>query len=117
MLHVIIDTSIYRKDPKREKGGFRALKRLCKGHKVKLYVPEVVKREFISQQKIAIEEEIQKILTAAKSINRRSQSDKLKDFADKTTKMADKLASRVGAQTRSEFKEWIEECNADVVFP
>lgn len=115
LLHVIIDTSIYRKDPKREKGGFRALKRLCKGQKVKLYVPEVVKREFISQQKIAIEEEIQKILTAAKSINRRSRSEILKGFADKTTKTADKLAPRVGANARSEFKEWIEDCNAEVL--
>jgi hypothetical protein len=67
MLHVIIDTSIYRNDPKRGKGSFRALTRLCEGGKIVLYIPAYVKGEFESQQKIAVEDEIRKIITAARA--------------------------------------------------
>jgi rRNA-processing protein FCF1 len=115
LLHVIIDTSIYRKDPKRDKVGFRALGRLCKGQKVKLYVPEVVKREFVSQQKTAIEEHIQTILNAAKSVSRRSKESKLMEFALKTMALADTIAPRVESKTRLEFKGWIEQCGAEVL--
>lgn len=115
MLQVIIDTSIYRKDPKRDKVGFRALGRLCRGQKVKLYVPEVVKREFVSQQRTAIEEEVQTILSAAKCISRRTKENKLLEFALKTIALADTVAPRIGAKTRLEFKGWIEQCGADVL--
>jgi rRNA-processing protein FCF1 len=110
-----LDTSIYRKDPKREKGGFRALKRLCRGQKIKLYIPEVVKREFVSQQRIAVEDDIRRIFTAAKSITRITKSEKLKHYAQRTIKEADVMAPRVGARVRMEFKEWADECHAEAL--
>jgi PIN domain len=112
MLHVIIDTSIYRKDPKRTTGAFRALTRLCEGKKVTLYVPEYVKREFLSQQKIAVEDEIRNIKTGAKSISRRSLDEKLIAFADEVGGAADKILPKIGVRTTEEFTRWAKRCKA-----
>jgi rRNA-processing protein FCF1 len=51
MTHLLLDTNAFTADRRREAGPFRALVRLCKGQKVKLHVPYVVKNEFVSQQK------------------------------------------------------------------
>jgi rRNA-processing protein FCF1 len=112
MLHVIIDTSIYRNDPKRGRAAFRALTRLCEGGKIVLYIPAFVKGEFVSQQKIAVEDEIQRIITAAKSITRRSGNERLANFSEEVIKAADKLLPKARALTTEEFTRWAKRCKA-----
>jgi rRNA-processing protein FCF1 len=112
MIHVIIDTSIYRNDPKRGKGSFRALTRLCEGGKVVLYIPAYVKGEFESQQKIAVEDEIQKIITVAKSITRRSGNEQLTKFSEEVSKAAEKILPKAGVLTTEEFTRWAKKCKA-----
>lgn len=112
MLHVIIDTSIYRNDPKRGKGAFRAFTRLCEGRKVTLYIPEYVKGEFVSQQKASVEDEIRKIITAAKSIERRSRNERLVAFSEEITKAAEKILPKAGGLTTKEFTMWAKRSNA-----
>jgi PIN domain-containing protein len=112
MLHVIIDTSIYRNDPKRGKAAFRALTRLCEGGKIVLYVPAYVKGEFVSQQKIAVEDDIRKIITAAKSITRRSGDERLAKFSEEVIKAAEKILPKAGALTTEEFTRWAKRCKA-----
>ncbi len=58
MIHVVLDTNIFSSDRRRNSGAFRAFARLCKGGKVKLHVPFVVRNEFLSQQK----QEVRKLL-------------------------------------------------------
>lgn len=110
MLHVILDTSIYRNDPKREKAAFRALTRLCEGKKVTLHVPEYVKREFLSQQQAAVEDEIRAITKAAKSIARRSRDEKLIAYANEVVAAADKMMPKIGVRTTEEFTRWAKKC-------
>lgn len=112
MLHVIIDTSIYRSDPKRGKGAFRAFTRLCEGRKVTLYIPEYVKGEFVSQQKATVVDEIQKIIAAAKSITRRSRDERLVTFSEEVSKAAEKILPKAGVLTTEEFIRWAKRCNA-----
>lgn len=112
MLHVIIDTSIYRNDPKRGKGAFRALTRLCEGGKVVLYIPAYVKGEFVSQQKVAVEDEIRKIITAAQSITRRSGDERLTNFSEEISKAAEKILPKASALTTEEFTRWAKRCRA-----
>jgi rRNA-processing protein FCF1 len=112
MLHVIIDTSIYRQDPKRGKAAFRAVTRLCEGRKITLYVPEYVKGEFVSQQKAEVEKEIQSIITAVKSITRRSQDKRLVDFSEGVGKAAEKILPKAAILTTEEFTRWAKKCNA-----
>ncbi|AYQ56215.1 hypothetical protein MS2017_0472 [Bathymodiolus thermophilus thioautotrophic gill symbiont] len=51
MIHVILDTNIYRKNPNRENLDFKALEELAKANSIRLHIPYVVLREFQTQQK------------------------------------------------------------------
>ena len=112
MLHVIIDTSIYRKDPKRGTAAFRALTRLCEGSKITLYIPEFVRGEFISQQQTFLEEEIHRIAASAKSIQRRSTNEKLMDFSEQISEAANKILPKAKAIANEEFMKWAKRCRA-----
>lgn len=48
--NVLIDTSVYRKNPSRSGLSFHALARLCHASIVKLHLPYIVEREFQTQQ-------------------------------------------------------------------
>lgn len=49
-VHVAIDTTVLREDPLRRRFEFLVLERLSKKRQVKLYVPHMVKMEFVSQE-------------------------------------------------------------------
>ena len=96
MLQVVVDTSIYRNDPKRNKAAFRALDRLLRGKKVQLHVPYYVKKEFLTQQSSAVVEEINVIRTRAHSILRRTENEKLQKVIEGIDKSATELLSGNG---------------------
>lgn len=47
MLHLLIDTSVLRRDPQRKSAAFQALARIGNAGGVTTYIPEVVRREFL----------------------------------------------------------------------
>lgn len=55
MIDVVIDTNIYRADPKREKAAFRVLTKLAENGFFRIHIPRVVEREFSSQQLLSLE--------------------------------------------------------------
>ena len=50
LIHFLIDTSILRNDPRREKAAFRAVTRALRGENILLHIPELVIQEFLSQE-------------------------------------------------------------------
>jgi rRNA-processing protein FCF1 len=68
MIQVVLDTSIYRMDPKRNKAAFRAFTRLCTASKVQLHIPYFVKHEFLSQQRSALENALTAIQTTQRQL-------------------------------------------------
>lgn len=48
MIHVLLDTSIYRSDPPRRRAAFQTLAALCEAGDITLHVASIVKREFVS---------------------------------------------------------------------
>jgi PIN domain len=107
LIHVVIDTSIYRSDPKREKAAFRALTRLCWSRLVQLHLPHYVKREFLSQQQSAMNEALNQIRTAAKAITRNSQHDELVKYVTSVIKEAEGVGGRSQAWVTDEFEKWV----------
>lgn len=107
MLHVLLDTSIYRGDRKRNKAGFRALSRLLRGSKVQLHIPYWVKREFLSQQRVDLEESLTSMLTNANRILRCFGHEKLETFAERTKTALDKIRPDSIELTAAEFNHWL----------
>ncbi len=48
MLDIVLDTSVFRNDPKRIRADFQALERLAKTERIKLHIPYFVQREFVT---------------------------------------------------------------------
>jgi len=114
MEHVLIDTSIYRTDPRRIKADFRALKRLARAGAVRLHVPHYVKEEFLSQQRYGMNKELETIEAAAKTLLRLGGNADLIRYAEATEASAAQTAKQVREWSAGEFQAWIEECHAIV---
>jgi PIN domain len=69
--NVVLDTNIYRKNPKRSDLPFETLERLCKAGVLCLHLPYVVEREFQTQQIEQYQKDISDSLLGLKSIIRK----------------------------------------------
>ncbi len=112
MMDVVLDSSIYRNDPKRAKNAFRALLRLCKGKIVRLHVPEFVRREFTSQQTQLLEADLKQIQKAATSLIRRSLSPNIAEHSTKILEEAERGLAAAGLYADEEFGDWLKESAA-----
>jgi hypothetical protein len=113
MIHVILDTTTYTSDPKRHKGPFRALERLCKGNKVQLHIPYFVKNEYITQQFIDIRSHLAQIRDFAENVRAITSHDGLHTYADGgVKKKAVEMRDGAVAALTQEFEEWMKSLNA-----
>lgn len=116
MIHVVADTTVYRADPKREKAAFRALTRLATGRYLTLHIPEIVRREFISQQQEQLSRHIQELRGELHNLSRRPLSQSAADFVETTTKKLTSLSADLAAFTEDEFTQWATNMSA-VIHP
>jgi hypothetical protein len=108
MLEVIIDTSIYRNNPSRDKAGFNAIVRLAKSGKLHLHIPYIVQKEFLLQEIDIHEKNIQAINSAIIQLQRRVPSDSaLSKKIDKIKESFLKIQDDYLAFPESDFVNWI----------
>lgn len=69
--HVVLDTNIYRKSPKRKDLAFLALERLAKAGLIQLHLPYVVEREFQTQQVAQYKKEIDAAISGLDSVTKK----------------------------------------------
>jgi len=64
MINLIIDTNIYRKNPRLDNNEFKALEKLANAKILKLQIPYVIQREFQTQQRELCKSELDKSLSS-----------------------------------------------------
>ena len=94
MIHIVLDTNIFSANRRRDSGPFRALARLCKGGKVKLHMPYLVKHEFLSQQKQQAHKLINEAWSAAGQLTGITSDPTIHKFANNTKAGAEGLKER-----------------------
>ncbi|HAT1882214.1 TPA: DUF4935 domain-containing protein [Legionella pneumophila] len=72
VMHILIDTNIYRQNPKRDNQEFHALSKLGKNNRLVLYLPYIIEREFQSQQSQLCKKSLDKIDSEIESILRKN---------------------------------------------
>jgi len=112
MIHVILDTNILSSDRRRNSGAFRAFARLCKGCKVKLHVPFVVRNEFLSQQKQEVRRLLKCFGRIAHELSKITPDDEISGFAEDTKKRAEHLREDAGNLVQEELEKWLKEIGA-----
>jgi len=81
-LTVILDSEVLKRDPSRRKGPFLALNRLAKIGKIKIYIPEIAVREFLSDQQSKIRTVFEKNKSSFNSLKKYPIPQQLRDTLD-----------------------------------
>lgn len=112
MINLIIDTNIYTKNPRREDFDFKALEKLGKAHKILLYIPYIVEREFQTQQFLKSKGHIDAVISNLDSMLRNN-------LTVSTTKLIEKVFIKFRenyqimlSESEQVFSNWATSINA-----
>jgi len=114
MIHVLLDTSIYRNDPPRRRAGFQTLTKLCTAREITLYVPSIVKREFISHFANKGEAQLAETLAKVKKLSKAPASDETRGTVRKAVGALEALTGKYAEFIDSSFDHWLNEVHAEV---
>lgn len=114
MIHVVIDSSIYRRDPRRVKAAFTALERLAVAGLVKIHIPRVVFKEFVSQQEAEYATHLKKVEDALRSLQAMLLRDGAVADAQAITSQADAPKRHIDGYAAEEFTAWAGRVSATI---
>jgi len=106
MIHLFLDTSILRQDPRRRKAGFKSLERLARLEHVLIHVSDIVRREFVSQQIEQYDEHISKISSGLSGLKRKPLPNQLISELGLFNNTFDVLRSQVYTFLEEDFNSW-----------
>jgi len=112
MIHLLIDSCIYRADRKRNKPAFRAVLRLARTGKLQLHVPAYVKGEVVTQQQRDIREQLSKLRGAAEAILRTTAQADLCAHAEDVVRTAGSMHARADGLIAAELQSWMTDARA-----
>jgi len=108
MIEVVLDTNIYSSDSLRRTARFNALVRLAKSGKLRLHIPYIVQKEFLSQQTEQFEQWVNSINNGIVELQRRTSPTlvkKLDEVKESFSIIQDDLVSYPAL----DFSKWINE--------
>ena len=111
MMHVLIDSSIYRTDPKRTKVDFQAITRLAVAGRIQLHLPHYVREEFLTQQVDNLSKEFDQMSRAGNSVLRLINHDNTVNIVKRMIHKIKDLISARRITATEEFEAWITETN------
>jgi hypothetical protein len=115
MKNIVLDTNILHKESLNS-GRMQILYQLTADSLVTVYIPEIVKREFITKRISEISESIASIQSSLKTILRKVDSDS--SFKESTKSLGVQTASlmeSVKESVESEFEDWITLLNGNIL--
>jgi len=111
MINLAIDTNIFRSNPTRDKAEFKALKKLIDNDKIKLFMPYIIEKEFITQQTVDCEKITKDLKKNIDSLNLRNYTDK--DYILKLLESTKELDEKTCNLIQEEFDAWCKEFNVE----
>lgn len=110
-IHILLDSSIYRHDPKRNTLEFKAITALCKSKNVQLHIPFIVENEFCSHQLIEQKKAIEKCITSIAKLPSLGLHTELIDSARRIKKDIESLLDGI-SNKGTDFNNWAESIGA-----
>lgn len=113
MIHIVLDTNIYRNNPRRDNLNFKALEKLAKSGIVKLHIPYIVEREFQTQQREIYSKSLIKAQSAFSGLSKKQLST---DILTKLNSLKNELNDKteeILSEVENEFVTWADDMNAN----
>ncbi len=105
--HVVLDTNIYRKNPKRKGLAFLALERLAKAGSIHLHLPYIVEREFQTQQVAQYKKEFDAAIGGLESLIKKGAESAHIATLDEMLATLRKTAPAVLAYVEQALPNWV----------
>ncbi|MGF1684965.1 PIN domain-containing protein [Photobacterium minamisatsumaniensis] len=112
---MVIDTNIYRKNPKLDNLHFKALEKLTKAEVLKLHIPYVVQREFQTQQREFCKKEINKSISGLNSLLRRPLSESVLEDVQTLKDNLDSNYNEILESSEAYFIDWADRAGAEFI--
>ena len=112
MIEVVIDTNIFRQDPKKDKLAFRTLHKLTKLNLVRVHLPEIIEKEFTTQETLSIDSSIQNLKRSLNTLRKKAPYS-LQDRTDELISSISDLSLEIRGHVSEDFKNWIKEYNVE----
>ena len=103
MIHVLLDSSIYRGDPLRRRLAFATLTGLCERKLVVLHVPTIVKREFTTNLVVEAEAILVEAVRSLNRLRRFGGPDNERAFVEASWKELQTFKGRYGRYSALSF--------------
>lgn len=114
MIHVVLDTSIYRSNPDRDNLHFKAVEKLSSAGLLRLHIPYVVLREFQTQQRAIYSKDLTKAISGLHGLSRKRLSKKVsKDLKSKLNEIK-KNSENILHDAEIQIIEWADKIKADI---
>lgn len=112
MIHILIDSTVLRQDPRRQKGAFRLVSRLAKESKITLHLSDITRREYLSQQNKIVSDQFCKIASGLRGLLRQP----INRVLESNAKTALDAVLSMQPSVDTDFDCWLNEVNA-VIHP
>jgi hypothetical protein len=114
MIHVLLDTSIYRSDPPRRRAAFQTLTALCEAREITLHVPSIVKREFVSHLANKTEALLAETLVRVKKLRKAGAANDTRQMVSTAVTALEGLNGKYAEFVQESFDAWLNQTHATV---
>jgi hypothetical protein len=113
MIHVVLDTNIYRHNPARDNLSFRALEQMAKAGLLKLHIPYIIEREFQTQQRKNYSDDLNQVVTGLNGLTRKQLSPTIAARISSLKEELVKDSEVILADSEIQFVNWAEDLGAN----
>jgi len=113
LIHVLIDTSIYRQNPKRDSLNFRAIEKLADANWLKIHIPYIVEREFQTQQREIYSKDLSNAINGLNGLARKQLSLEYSETIQRITEELESKQELILDDAERQFTEWGKKINAN----
>jgi len=114
VIHVVLDTNIFRKNPHRNNLHFEAIKKLSKGGLLRVHIPYIVLREFQTQQRASCAEDLDRAISSFISLLKKPLSENVLNSIRSIKDQIVKERELILADSESQIIHWAEEIGANL---
>lgn len=114
MIHIVLDTNIYRNNPARDNLHFRALEKLSKAGLLCLHVPYVVLREFQTQQRDIYYKDLGKAVSGLAGLSRRLLDEDILERLASAKAELEGESENILSNAESQITKWADSIGAKV---
>lgn len=114
MIHVVLDTNIYRNNPDRDNLHFKALEKLSKADSLCLHIPYVILREFQTQQREIYSKDLAKAISGLSGLSRKLLDKGILDKLNATRVELEGESENILSNAENQITNWASNIGANL---